>query len=64
MTLHGKAWFHGEGLNLPVEMVYDTTLVKHAYTLAKRWDTSRDTSDLSMFNKSDIDGFSANQISA
>jgi leukotriene-A4 hydrolase len=46
-------------------MEYDLTLAEQAYTLARRWDASRGTSDLSHldFKESDLDGFDTNQIS-
>lgn len=58
-----KAWFFGEGLELPVKMEYDSTLAEQAYALAKRWDSARDT-DLSQldFKETDIADFTANQI--
>ncbi|KAJ7223250.1 peptidase family M1-domain-containing protein [Mycena pura] len=56
------AWLYGEGLGLPVEMTYDTTLAQAAYELADRWDASRSTSDLKDFKQSDLEGFNANQI--
>jgi len=59
-----NAWFHGEGLELPVKMEYDLTLAEQAYALAKRWDESRDTLDLSQlnFNATDLKDFDSNQI--
>ncbi|OBZ79425.1 Leukotriene A-4 hydrolase [Grifola frondosa] len=57
------AWFHGEGLKLPVEMVYDTALARQAYALAERWDASRSVSDVSQLNFKDTDllEFNSNQ---
>lgn len=59
-----QAWLHGEGLTLPVENIYDTTLATEAYELAKRWIASKNSEALSLaFRKEDIDGFSSNQMS-
>ena len=46
-------------------MEYDLTLAEQAYALAKRWDASRDTSDLSQldFKATDLLDFDSNQIS-
>ncbi|KAI0271734.1 hypothetical protein BC834DRAFT_950104 [Gloeopeniophorella convolvens] len=57
------AWFYGEGLKLPVEPSYDTTLAESAYDLAARWDKSRSESDVSKldFTPSDIEHFDSNQ---
>ncbi|KAJ7075001.1 peptidase family M1-domain-containing protein [Mycena belliarum] len=57
-----QAWLYGEGLKLPVEMEYDTTLAQAAYALADRWDAARATADTSRFKKEDLDTFNANQI--
>ncbi|KAJ7058795.1 peptidase family M1-domain-containing protein [Mycena amicta] len=61
-TIDWNAWLYGEGVELPVQMQYDTTLAQAAYALADRWDASRDTTDLSEFKSSDLEGFNANQI--
>jgi len=57
------AWFYGEGLKLPVELSYDTTLADPAYNLAARWDTSRSISDVTNlgFSASDVHTFNSNQ---
>jgi len=57
------AWFYGEGLKLPVEPSYDTTLADPAYGLAVRWDTSRSISDVTKldFTASDVEAFNSNQ---
>jgi len=57
------AWFHGEGLKLPEEPSYDTTLADPAYGLAARWDTSRSISDVTKldFTTSDVKAFDSNQ---
>lgn len=54
---------HGEGLELPAVVEYDTTLAQKAYDLAKAWNDSRSTppSDLK-FSDSDLKDFSSNQI--
>ncbi|EJD04497.1 uncharacterized protein FOMMEDRAFT_107254 [Fomitiporia mediterranea MF3/22] len=57
-----NAWFYGEGLTLPVEMEYDTTLAEQAYALAARWDSSRDKDVSNLdFKSSDLEGFDTNQ---
>ncbi|KAG8941943.1 hypothetical protein FRC04_003902 [Tulasnella sp. 424] len=58
-----EAWLHGEGLDLPAVVEYDTTLAQKAYDLAKAWNDSRSTppSDLK-FSQSDLKDFSSNQI--
>ena len=63
LTFVPKEWLHGEGLKLPVEMVYDTALARDAYSLAERWDASRNEDDLSKlsFQESDVTSFNANQ---
>ncbi|KIM81710.1 hypothetical protein PILCRDRAFT_821059 [Piloderma croceum F 1598] len=65
-SIDWNAWFYGEGLELPVKMEYDLTLAEQAYTLAERWNNSRDTSDPSQlgFKASDLKGFDTNQIIA
>jgi leukotriene-A4 hydrolase len=56
-------WFYGEGLKLPVEPSYDTTLAESAYSLAARWDASRTISDVNKlgFATSDVEGYNSNQ---
>jgi leukotriene-A4 hydrolase len=63
-SVNWDAGFYGEGLELPVKMEYDLTLAEQAYALAKRWDASRDTSDLSQldFKATDLLDFDSNQI--
>jgi leukotriene-A4 hydrolase len=56
-----QGWLHGEGLSLPVEMEYDTTLADKAYALAKKWDASAKDGDTAGFQKTDLDDFSSNQ---
>ncbi|KAG8961519.1 hypothetical protein FRC03_005284 [Tulasnella sp. 419] len=58
------AWLHGEGLELPEEINYDTSLADKAYDLAHRWDESRHISDPSKldFSAADLEGFTSNQI--
>jgi leukotriene-A4 hydrolase len=60
-----KAWFYGEGLKLPVEPSYDTTLAESAYSLAARWDSSRSVSDVAEldFAASDVENYNSNQKS-
>ncbi|KAJ7293982.1 peptidase family M1-domain-containing protein [Mycena rebaudengoi] len=60
-TIDWNAWLHGEGIALPVENTYDTTLAEAAYALAARWDASRSEATITQFQKTDIDGFNANQ---
>jgi len=59
-----NAWLHGEGLELPVKLEYDTSLAEKAYVLADRWDTSRTIHDVSQldFKESDLEGLDTNQI--
>ncbi|KAI0757548.1 metalloprotease [Daedaleopsis nitida] len=56
-------WLYGEGLQLPVEMVYDTALARDALSLAEQWDASRSEPDVSKlpFKESDVASFNANQ---
>ncbi|PAV21678.1 leukotriene-A4 hydrolase [Pyrrhoderma noxium] len=57
-----NAWFFGEGLTLPVEMKYDLTLAEQAYSLAERWNASRDKPVDSLdFKSTDLDNFDSNQ---
>jgi len=58
------AWFYGDGLELPVKMEYDLTLAEQAYTLAERWNSSRNTLDVSQldFKESDLAELDSNQI--
>ncbi|KAI0685548.1 hypothetical protein BC835DRAFT_1289940 [Cytidiella melzeri] len=61
-TVDFDAWLYGEGLTLPAEVKYDTTLVTAAYDLAARWNKARDSSDpKSSFSASDVEAFSSNQ---
>ncbi|KAJ7221960.1 Metalloprotease [Mycena haematopus] len=58
-----NAWLYGEGVELPVKMIYDDTLAQAAYALADRWDAARSTEASSTaFKKADLDGFNSNQI--
>ncbi|KAF8341710.1 peptidase family M1-domain-containing protein [Amanita rubescens] len=61
-----NAWLHGEGLELPVKLEYDTSLAEKAYALADRWDTSRTIHDVSQldFKESDLEDLDTNQIIA
>lgn len=57
------AWFYGEGLELPVEPEYDTTLAKHAYALASRWERFiAGQGGEPKFGANDLDGWNANQV--
>ncbi|GAA5829465.1 hypothetical protein JCM5353_001344 [Sporobolomyces roseus] len=59
------AWLHGEGLDLPVKMEYDTSLADVAYSLASSWDSSRSLPReelVKKFSKSDISDFQTNQV--
>lgn len=60
-----QEWLYGEGLKLPVEMVYDTALAREAFTLAERWNESRSETNVSklQFKESDMASFNANQKS-
>ncbi|KAG7090619.1 hypothetical protein E1B28_009721 [Marasmius oreades] len=57
------AWFFGGGVKLPVEMEYDTSLAKSAYSLAEKWEAAGATADVSKleFKEGDLDGFNTNQ---
>lgn len=58
------AWLNGEGLTLPVQMAYDTTLADAAYALAKRWDAARESEandGLDQFSSADLKKFSSSQ---
>ncbi|KAG8889516.1 hypothetical protein FRB98_003990 [Tulasnella sp. 332] len=59
-----EAWLHGEGLELPVAIKYDTTLAQQSYDLAEKWDKSRETKDPSTlnFSEGDLKPLSSNQI--
>ncbi|KAG8864305.1 hypothetical protein FRB96_006126 [Tulasnella sp. 330] len=59
-----EAWLHGEGLELPVAIKYDTTLAQQAYDLADKWDKSREAKDPSTLNFSgdDLKPLNPNQI--
>ncbi|KAG8936626.1 hypothetical protein FRC02_000619 [Tulasnella sp. 418] len=63
-SVNWDAWLHGEGLDLPEKMVYDTSLADKAYDLANRWNESGHASDISKldFSHADLDGFTSNQI--
>ncbi|KAG6829304.1 hypothetical protein H0H87_011970, partial [Tephrocybe sp. NHM501043] len=60
------AWFYGQGQKLPVEIEYDTTLVKAVYALASQWDRARSTLDVThlKFEGSDLKDFDSNQTIA
>ncbi|KDQ17535.1 hypothetical protein BOTBODRAFT_172006 [Botryobasidium botryosum FD-172 SS1] len=59
-----EAWFYGEGMDLPVDIKYDTSLADVAYQLAEKWDKSRSTEDVSalQFGAPDIASFGSQQI--
>ncbi|EGF98245.1 uncharacterized protein MELLADRAFT_96062 [Melampsora larici-populina 98AG31] len=57
-----EAWLHGQGLELPVELKYDTSLADAAYALAARWQEACDAPEKRLFERSDIAQFSSNQI--
>ncbi|GAA5904016.1 hypothetical protein JCM5296_002508 [Sporobolomyces johnsonii] len=64
-TVDWDAWLHGEGLELPVKMEYDTSLADDAYALAASWDSSRSLAAAELekrFSKKDIEGWSATQF--
>ena len=64
-TIDWDAWLHGEGLELPVKMEYDTTLAEHAYALATRWIkviTAPGKAENEKFGANDIKGWNTNQI--
>jgi len=55
-------WLYGEGLSLPVDISYDTTLANDAYLLTHRWYDSK-TEDVSKldFSPTDLNPFNSNQ---
>ncbi|KAG0143065.1 hypothetical protein CROQUDRAFT_661720 [Cronartium quercuum f. sp. fusiforme G11] len=57
-----EAWLHGQGLELPVTVEYDTSLADAAYALAKRWEEACNVPEKRKFDRSDIVHFSSNQI--
>ncbi|KAF8584943.1 hypothetical protein K439DRAFT_1646747 [Ramaria rubella] len=61
-TVDWQGWFYGEGVKLPVDMEYDTSLATQAYALASKWDASRHTavSELT-FTAEDLTRFNSNQ---
>ncbi|KAF5382881.1 hypothetical protein D9757_007329 [Collybiopsis confluens] len=61
-SINWDAWFHGEGLELPVKMEYDSTLAESAYKLAERWDASRSSNVSQLdFKEGDLADFSSTQ---
>jgi len=57
-----QAWFEGEGLVLPVNMVYDDSLALPAFSLAERWNESRNTPVSGLdFKDADVQDFNSNQ---
>ncbi|KAG8999866.1 hypothetical protein FRB94_005859 [Tulasnella sp. JGI-2019a] len=62
-TVDFEAWLHGEGLELPATIKYDTSLAQQAYDLAEKWDKSRDTDDPSKldFSENDLKPLNSNQ---
>lgn len=54
------AWLRGTGLDLPVDMEYDTTLADAAYSLAAKWDEARRKGEMD-FRSSDLDKFTSSQ---
>ncbi|OJA13741.1 hypothetical protein AZE42_01549 [Rhizopogon vesiculosus] len=65
-SINWDAWLHEGGLDLPVRMEYDLTLVNAAYALADRWYESRLITDPSKldFRASDLDSLDGNQRGA
>jgi len=62
-SIDWNAWFYGEGLELPVQPNYDTSLAEKAYALANCWDASRSITDAAHldFKESDLEDFDTNQ---
>lgn len=54
------AWLYGEGLTLPVDMNFDTTLADKCYDLASRWNSRPE--DTTTFSTDDISTFSSTQV--
>lgn len=66
-TVDFNAWLYGEGLTLPVEMDFDTTLADASYALAKSWNDSRSTTSSTtttgrIFSIEDISNFNSKQV--
>ncbi|KAI9323384.1 peptidase family M1-domain-containing protein [Dichotomocladium elegans] len=59
-TIDFDAWINGTGMP-PVDPKFDTTLADQCYSLAKRWDEARDSTDFADFSPSDIENFTSNQ---
>ena len=60
-TIDFDAWLHGEGLELPVKMEYDSRLATAAFELAERWERRINGAD-EKFSSSDINGWAAGQV--
>ncbi|KAL0576889.1 Leucyl aminopeptidase yscIV [Marasmius crinis-equi] len=61
-SIDWNAWLYGEGVRLPVEMEYDTSLAKSAYALAERWEAGAATEVPKLdFKENDLDDFNTNQ---
>ncbi|KAF8329435.1 uncharacterized protein EI90DRAFT_3145933 [Cantharellus anzutake] len=58
------AWLYGDGLDLPVDVPYDTSRANDAYLLATRWNLSRTEHDVTKlpFSKTDLSAFNTHQI--
>lgn len=54
------AWLSGEGLDLPAEISYDTSLADAAFELADRWNNGRGKER--SFKREDLANFNANQV--
>lgn len=62
-----EAWLNGEGLELPVKMVYDTSLADEAFKLAGRWSKvieGKVDPSSEKFSSEDIKNLDSNQIVA
>lgn len=59
-NVNWDAWLRGTGLDLPVNMEYDTTLADAAYSLAAKWDEARKKGEMH-FKSSDLDNFTSSQ---
>jgi len=56
------SWIHGEALDIPQQVDYDTSLADAAVTLAAKWDAARG-GDYAAFSAKDVEGWRSTQVS-
>lgn len=56
-----NAWIHGEALDIPQEVTYDTSLADAAVALAAKWAAARGT-DYAAFSAKDVEGWRSTQV--